>query len=269
MIRILFSLLMLVNAPKDITIHPEVLNFDSIKASSSFGITLEKSSKCRIELIVDEEIEPYVVVEVKEGTLHLSLDQKKLPNKLRRHTHRTLKAIVSMPKVRDIELSGACGLESSAEWKADEFEASCTGASNIKSFNIQAREMDIDLSGASAFSGNIDFGELSIDLSGASDCVINGDGRKFSGELSGASRCTLNGSCDSMDVEASGASAVVAKNFETKHIEAQVSGASSASLNVTEYINAQASGASSIVYKADGKVQARVHKSGGSSIVRK
>lgn len=127
----------------------------------------------------------------------------------------------------------------------------------------------VDFSGASQanvakFSGVT---KMAIEVSGASKVNMELASQKTSIDLSGASSLTLTGHSDVLNGEVSGASSFKGRDFQSKEVNLEASGASSAAVVADNALRAEASGASSIKYS--GKVK-NVHAStsGASSVKR-
>ena len=127
----------------------------------------------------------------------------------------------------------------------------------------------IDFSGASTatvakFSGVRD---MDIEVSGASRVNMELSAKKVALDLSGASTLVLNGECEILNGEVSGASSFKGGDFQTKEVNIDASGASSAAVVASAAIHAEASGASSVRYSGSAK---DIHSSasGASSIKR-
>jgi len=111
---------------------------------------------------------------------------------------------------------------------------------------ISEEEISIYLSGASTFTGDINSGKLYADLSGASTLSLSG--------------YTLD-----YILEASGASVAKDFGFTSELLNAELSGASRASLTIDKEIIIDASGASVLQYKGDAVI-VNQDLSGASSI---
>jgi len=124
-------------------------------------------------------------------------------------------------------------------------------------------------SGASKFILNQGISEhdVSIHLSGASTFTgpVNSD--KLVADLSGASSINLTGYTIDCILEASGASMVKDFGFTSELLNAELSGASKASLSVENEIIVEASGASVLHYKGDAVIVDQ-DLSGASSVVK-
>ncbi|WP_439555263.1 head GIN domain-containing protein [Dyadobacter sp.] len=143
---------------------------------------------------------------------------------------------------------------------------------NRKTVNVSITMLNlqgVDFSGASnaqvaRFSG---VKNMEIEVSGASKVNMELTAAKVTMDLSGASSLTLNGNCDILDGEVSGASSFRGSNFQTKEVNIDASGASSAAVFASNAIHAEASGASSVRYSGGAK---DIHSStsGASSVKR-
>ena len=124
-------------------------------------------------------------------------------------------------------------------------------------------------SGASRFlvQSLIDFDEVSIYLSGASTFSGELEVNKLYADLSGASALNMDGTTNIFDLEASGASVMRDYGFETKSLNADLSGASNIYVTVDEDIDVEASGASILHYK--GSAVIKNQDISGASMVKK
>ncbi|HEV7381310.1 MAG TPA: head GIN domain-containing protein [Dyadobacter sp.] len=127
----------------------------------------------------------------------------------------------------------------------------------------------VDFSGASQanvakFSGVTN---MAIEVSGASKVNMELASQKVTVDLSGASSLTLTGRADVLNGEISGASSFKGRDFQSKEVNLEASGASSAAVVANNALRAEASGASSIKYSGSVK---DVHSStsGASSVKR-
>ncbi|MBO4489182.1 MAG: DUF2807 domain-containing protein [Bacteroidales bacterium] len=113
--------------------------------------------------------------------------------------------------------------------------------------NANLRELD--LSGASSFSGNLRGEEVEIDLSGASTYRGAVEATEIEVDLSGASDAFISGSCQNkMDMDLSGASTLKAANLSTQSVHGEMSGASDADVTICTELKVELSGASTLTY---------------------
>ncbi|MCX6032846.1 MAG: DUF2807 domain-containing protein [Chloroflexi bacterium] len=141
----------------------------------------------------------------------------------------TLKAKITLP-----ELSGV----------------TASGASNVTLTGFKsAAALATDVSGASTLKGDAQAGDARFVVSGASTLNLQGAGRNLTLSVSGASTANLD-------------------KFAVADVRADVSGASSATVNATGRLDAEASGASKLRYTGS-PVLGTIHTSGASSVDRK
>ena len=236
-----------------------VSGFTGIDASSAFEITVTKGSTESLIIEADDAVMPQVRSEVRNGVLHLYLDdEKKIRNV------KTLKASVVMKNLDGVSLSGACKLTANDLFTSDRFKGSCSGASNL-TLNVNTGELSIDASGAGKIQMKANVtGDAQLDVSGAS---------KIQGELkaanvkfhsSGVSSVDLTGSATDFKIDVSGTSKIQAGNFAVKTATVGSSGTSKVTVNVAESLKVNSSGASTIEYKGAPAIQTNV--SGASKI---
>ena len=138
----------------------------------------------------------------------------------------TLRAKITMPNLRGIGVSGAS--------RAD-----------VRGFQTE-ESLDLNLSGASSVTGDIRAGNTRV-------------------EASGASRVELSGSGADLDVRGSGASNLVLADYTVRNVDAELSGASRATVNASGTLDANLSGASQLRYRGSPTL-GRIETTGGSSL---
>lgn len=195
--------------------------FESIEVSSAFTVELIQSGKEFVKIETDDNIMPYILVEVKGKNLRIRF---KKGARIRKTTK--LKAIIGFNELTKIRLSGATDLEAKELLTFDELTIKTSGASSLN-LNLKAKQLFVDCSGASDLdlSGQVD--KLNIELSGASElnayllhaknCVADVSGasdakifasEKLSLEASGASSVEYKGNPTEVDVEEHSASSI-------------------------------------------------------------
>lgn len=108
-------------------------------------------------------------------------------------------------------------------------------------------------------------GEINLHASGASNIDLDLNAPKVSGELSGASGLKLSGTTKDLMINASGASHAKCFELMTENADADLSGASSASVFASVKITGEASGASDLKYKGNATT-VTVNTSGAGSV---
>lgn len=177
-----------------------VSNFTALHISNAFEVHVRQGNTTALTIVTDENLQDQVEVDVSGGTLHLSM--KGVTN------HATeLKAYITITELDEIDISGACELET---------------ANTIKGTS------------------------LNLDISGASEVDMDLDFREVHAEASGASEVDLSGKAGSLELHLSGASEWNSEELLTAEVMAELSGASDADVYASERLTAEASGASSL-----------------------
>lgn len=243
------------------------MQFSEVVVNTCIHLTISDRKDGDILVRTDENIMPYVKMEVRNGVFRAWLDNT---------TSREMENVridIDMPnngKIREIEAYAASSVNVIPLLEAGEVELSASGASAIV-VNTHCHSLDITLSGASSAKVSTTADELEISASGASkvnllaakctSCDIDIAGAsKVSGNLitdrcdieaSGASKVALTGSARQGDFEISGASKLNASKFVTTLCSVEASGASAAYVHCTTSLKAEATGSSKIGYSGD------------------
>lgn len=211
----------------------DIDEFTGISASDAFEVTLEHGDDFNVEVEVTEEFLPYLVVKNQRGTLELKFS--KLPFKLKQKNRgKVAKAVVRLPRLTFIALSGASKLRSSDGFPLamGRVVIDLTGASSISQLSLRAPEVGLKLSGASK--ANL---ELSV--------------TDFSADISGASKLEAVGKASSAIFECSGASKVDADDLVCKEVTVNANGASNVEVHAISELTVSLSGASRCRYFGD------------------
>lgn len=254
------------NGNKIIENRQSAMRFDKISVSNCIHLTISDRREGEIFVRTDENIMPYVKMEVREGVFRAWFDNTQA-------IEGDLRIEIEMPyngQIREISASGASNVNIIPTLEAGEVELTATGASHITT-NIRANSVEVDLMGASVAKLNIETVKLDISASGASslnilsancrECEMDATGAsKITGAItaskcecdaSGASKISLKGTAHNAEFDISGASKLSASDFVTDICEIEASGASAAYINCTTTLRAESSGASKIGYSGN------------------
>lgn len=253
--------------------------FTDLDLSGSVNVNLVKSDSYKVEVTLPRELEEYLLVRVEEG--ELKIGWRNFPSKFLKNTGDwTCEAEISMPVLRELEMSGTTRLQCNDTFDLGrgEFSLDLSGASNAGQLNVNAWKLEADISGATSCNINGDFGEAELEISGASKGTFTINAERLEAEVSGAANTTIDGIFGMADIEATGAcnlrlkgvvgrlkaSASGAAKFKAMEAVAedavlQASGAAICEVNVIRSIVIdEATGASKIRYKAPENVNATI-----------
>lgn len=168
-----------------ITESRSVENFQGIKVGNVFEVTLIQGKSQQLILEADETIMPNIITEVKDGILHLRLNQSVKRVK-------TLNAAITLADLSLLDISGAANVHSSSLIKCDQLLLGISGAGRTD-LQIEARSIVGDISGA----GNCELAgstyELRLVISGAGSFnAVNMKAQIVSINVSGSGSARIN-----------------------------------------------------------------------------
>lgn len=267
--------------------------FTGINASHVFHVELSPSSTFSVKVEAPDYLEPYLTVKVDRNILTLKVESLPRPieRKLSDEKPGAIRAVVTMPLLESVTLSGAARLESDGDFPDlgnRPFKLKISGAAHAEGLSVSAGRAEISLSGASHASLRGLYGYFGLDASGASKARFGISAPSVKAELSGSASLGLDGEFDvvsieasgasqaellsattlsSLDIECSGASSVESRKAKAMDVSVELSGASKCRVSALRSITVDASGASTCYYEAadDTKVNA-VSVSRGASL---
>lgn len=247
-------------------------DFSGLELSGIVEVNLVKSNSYKVEITLPNVLQEYLQVYVNHGILKIGWNKNIPANLQKKLGNWTCKAEIAMPKLRKLEMSGATSLkcDDTFDLGREEISLDLSGASKIKSLNVNAEKLDAEISGACSYklTGNFNEAELDlsgaasgsfkinadkaeVDVSGAAKTNMDGNFGKIEVDASGACILNLNGKVGKLEVDASGASNVKAMDAEIEDALLETSGTANCSVNVTNSLMIEdATGASHINYKA-------------------
>ena len=214
-------------------------DFTRLDVGSLFQVTVTRADSFSVSLTLDDNLYDYVVIRKSGSSLQLGL-------KWGTYLRATLKATITMPDLRVLNLSGASRGDVSGFSSSESLVIDVSGASSFNIDDVTAGKTNFDISGASRVTGSMETADIVFDVSGASTVE-------------------LDGSADDMTLDASGASSAKLADFTVTDASVELSGASNATVNASGELNIDLSGASTLHYLGSPTLR-RVNVSGASTI---
>ena len=221
----------------------EYSDFTRLEVGSAFEVNVTRADSYSISITADDNLFAYIEVEKSGDTLKIGMKG------LRAYRNTTQNATVSLPDLRGLNLSGAVRGRVSGFSFSRPLSLGASGASNLTLDDLKAGNTEFEISGASKVSGSITMADGKLDLSGAS-------------------QVELKGSAANISIEASGASGVKLDGLSVANANANLSGASNATVNASGRLDVDLSGASKFYYLGNPTL-GDINTSGASSISRK
>jgi len=173
-------------------------DYDSILTVGSMDVHLEKGTEGKITVTTDDNLQEYIIVEVKYNNLVLRT-KKKTTLKTKKGIH----IVVPFKDISQLSLIGSGDVDTKDTIKSNEFEVSLTGSGDLN--------LDINV------------GELDAKITGSGDMQLSGDVKDFELKISGSgdfNGSSLHSENTQVYVSGSGDATVTAKD----HLKARVNG---------------------------------------------
>ena len=248
-----------------ITRRVSIADFSRIETSRAVHLVVEKRSGREAIIEADDNIMPYVIVEVDGGCLTVSID-----NEIKSLNNVTVKVTVpSDGNISAISASSASRVTVETEIKSPKLMLDASSAANINITKSDVGTCSIDASSAANVEGAIKADNCVIDMSSASDVNVALLAVKCDVTATSAASATLSGEAGDIEITVSSAAKVDAMDLNARN--ADVSASSSGSIKITcmKSIDASASSGGSVKYAAKGDLDPELRHTSSSGSVRK
>ena len=218
-------------------------DFTRLEIGYAFEAEIHQDDIFMVKITLDDNLYQYLNISQSGDTLKITMKPGYVFAKV------TQRAVITLPALERLELSGASQADVSGFVSQDSLDFEISGASQMEVSDVSSPDISIQLSGASQADGSL--------------TMTNGD---F--ELSGASTLSIEGSARDVSVDASGASRADLSDFPVTNARIDLSGASNSTVNASGELNADLSGASTLHYIGNPTL-GDISTSGASTISRK
>ncbi|MBT3275236.1 MAG: hypothetical protein HN368_18930 [Spirochaetales bacterium] len=201
-------------------------NFDGLDIDAPFEVTLIQDNEYSVTIMTDDNVIDHVMTSMEGSTLSIDLAS------YYGFTGVSLKAVITMPTLRVIDLSSASTL-------------TVIGSSSLTAVSA----LRISLSDAShLLLPSVVADNLTLDLDGASKATVGAYTSLANVSVTQASTLLLDGSGYSVDVVVDGASDADLSEFAANSASVTAGGASEAWININGTIGINLTGASTLYY---------------------
>lgn len=246
-----------------ITRRVNIADFSRIETSRAVHLVVEKRSGREAIIEADDNIMPYVIVEVDGGCLNVGIDDdiKSLNNV-------TIKVTVpSDGNISAISASSASRVTVETEIKSPKLMLDATSAANINITKSDVGTCSIDASSAANVEGAIKADNCVIDMSSASDVNVALLAVKCDVTATSAASATLSGEAGDIEITVSSAAKVDAMDLNARNADVSASSGGSIKITCMKSIDASASSGGSVKYAAKGDLDPELrHTSSGGSV---
>lgn len=246
-----------------ITRRVNIADFSRIETSRAVHLVVEKRSGREAIIEADDNIMPYVIVEVDGGCLTVSID-----NEIKSLNDVTVKVTVpSDGNISAISASSASKVTVQAEIKTPKLMLDASSAANINITKSDVGTCSIDASSAANVEGAIKADNCVIDMSSASDANVALLAVKCDVTATSAASATLSGEAGDIEITVSSAAKVDAMDLNARNADVSASSGGSIKITCMKSIDASASSGGSVKYAAKGDLDSELkHTSSGGSV---
>lgn len=245
----------------------KVSSFSGLEISGIFDVTLVQSSNFSVKVETHPELFEYLEVYVKGDVLHLGYKNGGIPKHIqRKYNNMEIQAKVSMPVIRNLEMSGVTKLTTNDSFRTTDMSIELSGVTKVNFGYLECLNLNAELSGVSKIDMKVKAEELNLEASGASKAFLTFEEKIITFadiEVSGTSHATLTGRAIRSAVDVSGAASFNGLDFQVESMKAVVSGAAKAEVKVIGTLEPEVSGASKLRYNKNASLQ-NVRTSGAS-----
>lgn len=246
-----------------ITRRVNIADFSRIETSRAVHLVVEKRSGREAIIEADDNIMPYVIVEVDGGCLNVGIDDdiKSLNNV-------TVKVTVpSDGNISAISASSASRVTVETEIKSPKLMLDASSAANINITKSDVGTCSIDASSAANVEGAIKADNCVIDMSSASDVNVALLAVKCDVTATSAASATISGEAGDIEITVSSAAKVDAMDLNARNADVSASSGGSIKVTCMKSIDASASSGGSVKYAAKGDLDPELrHTSSGGSV---
>ena len=246
-----------------ITRRVSIADFSRIETSRAVHLVVEKRSGREAIIEADDNIMPYVIVEVDGGCLTVSIDDE-----IKSLNDVTVKVTVpSDGNISAISASSASKVTVETEIKSPKLMLDASSAANINITKSDVGTCSIDASSAANVEGAIKADNCVIDMSSASDVNVALLAVKCDVTATSAASATLSGEAGDIEITVSSAAKVDAMDLNARNADVSASSGGSIKITCMKSIDASASSGGSVKYAAKGDLDPELrHTSSGGSV---
>jgi len=215
--------------------------FTGISVSGGVKVNFTQGNNQSVVVDTDSDKQKYVLTEVKDGILMISVDYKKNLN------FKKLLVTIEAPQLSFAKVSSGSQLSTMNTINEDYFKTEVSSGANLNA--------DLNIKNS-----------VNVDISSGSNAKIEVQSTTFKLEGSSGSMSTITGNAQKAEFDLSSAAACNAQNLEGSEVTAQTSSGSTLKVNVTKSLIANSSSGSSIRYKGNPSEKNSTKESSGGSI---
>lgn len=226
----------------------KVTSFSAINASGGWNVIIRQGDRQSVTIEVSEEELERAIIEVKNGTLHISSKNRNRLFSIFNPDDITRRAYVTVTDLKKVTASGGVDIRFSTPLKTNDFEVVLSGGTDLEDLTLHCTDFNGQFSGGC--DAEIRFASVEtvkVNASGGCDVELEGiSARSCRVEASGGCDVELKGKTDELNLTASGGCDVSASELTARNGKVNFSGAADGSIRVTGRLDVIVSGAADV-----------------------
>ena len=189
--------------------------FNGIEVSDAFEVTVSPSNFYGAKVVVDDVLSGFVMVYVKQKTLYINVDERKIPAQVkklfkgRNASKAVLRAVVQVPSLEALTIRDNATVSTNAAFKSNTFALKMTDSGILKGINIQAPTITLDLEKKCSASVTVTTCDaLTVTTAGSALLKLSQTSKDMQLNVKGSSEIESAGDCITLGVTAGNASKV-------------------------------------------------------------
>jgi len=232
-----FALLSLNVSAQVKEISHDYAKFDCIDVSSAFEVTVYNSTDYGAVLSIDSALEQYVQMYLKGSTLYIDFNEKNVPKELKKeYSGRkglvpTMKVAVYTDALKNINLHDDATLTVNQAFEGTSVNITAGGSSTIKSLNLSAKSVKVDLDKKAIATMQIEAEDIGINVAGSSSLKLTQASTSLGITAKGSGETNVSGDTGILTVNGDGSSNIEVTGHANSVI---VNGAKSSKINLLD-----------------------------------
>ena len=189
--------------------------FNGIEVSDDFEVTVVPSNFYSAKVTVDDVLSGFVMVYVKQKTLYVNVDERKIPShvkklyKGRNASKAVYRAVVQVPTLEALTIRDNAIVSTNEAFKSKTFALKTTDSGLLKGINIEAPTVTLDMEKKSSASVTVSACDaLTVTTAGTSLLKLSHTSKDLQLNAKGSSEIESAGDCITLGVTSGNASKV-------------------------------------------------------------
>ena len=228
--------------------------FQSLSVGNSFEVTLQEG-RCGVMVNADKALMPYIQVYVRGGVLYIDMDEKTVPNdvkKVYRGKNAPIaikRAVVTAPVFSAISGVQNAVISSNGTVYADSLRIELTDKAVIRNFQMDTEEGLLMMSkNSQAFLSIQSEKQLEVVLDGKAQLRLQNQGTVLQARLSGTSEASFAGSADNFSFSVTRFAHLESLDLKATRVKAEMVSGGNAIVRADELLNVKLGGGSTLYY---------------------